>query len=260
MPEGESVGGAEPGPGADGDAGSLGEDRDESDSDDTVDPVGNSSVGTTSLLASDCAVFSLSAIVIRLGLVLESGPALELVSESAGAAERGSTSELGLGLEFEPELEFELDSDTSPCPPSGLVDRSSGRRAVSGHSSNDPSSPDSASSAVSADESPAELVSAAAVSAVSEEEGDEEEDPVDGHADDSSTDASASSLETQSRTVSAAREVIPLESGSDSTPDFDVDDDFDSAPVFTESDGCSAAEFRPALESAADPIADDGVN
>ncbi|ELZ06653.1 hypothetical protein C480_08783 [Natrialba aegyptia DSM 13077] len=253
MPEGESVGGAEPGPDAGGDVGSLGED--ESDSDDTVDPVGNSSVGTTSLLASDCAVFSLSAIVIRLGLALESGPALEaepeLVSESAGAAERGSTSELG--LEFEPELEFELDSDTLPCPPSGLVDRSSGRRAVSGHSSNDPSSPDSASSAVSADESPAELVSAAAVSAVSEEEGDEEEDPVDRHADDSSTDASASSLETQSRTVSAAREVIPLESDSDSIPDFDSD------PVFTESDGCSAAEFRPALESA-DPIADDGVN
>lgn len=248
MPEGESVAGTEPGPGADGDVGSLGEDGDESDSDGTVDPVGNSSVATTSLLASDCAVFSLSAIVIRLGLALEFGPALEVVSVSAAAAERDSPSGLELGLA----LEFELESDTSLCSPSGLVDRSSGRRAVSGHSSNDPSSPDSASSA---DESPSELVSAAAVS---EGEGEEEEDPVDGHAGDSSTDASASSLETQSRTVSAAREVIPLESGSDSTPDFDAD--FDSDPVFSESDCCSADEFRPALESAADPIADDGVN
>ncbi|ELY87986.1 hypothetical protein C484_16284 [Natrialba taiwanensis DSM 12281] len=255
MPEGESVAGTEPGPGADGDVGSLGEDGDESGSDGTVDPVGNSSVATTSLLASDCAVFSLSAIVIRLGLALEFGPALEVVSVSAAAAERDSPSGHELGLA----LEFELESDTSPCSPSGLVDRSSGRRAVSGHSSNDPSSPDSA---ISADKSPSELASAAAADAVSEEEGDEEEeeDPVDGHADDSSTDASASSLETQSRTVSAAREVIPLESDSDSTSDFDADADFDFDPVFTESDGCSAAEFRPALESAADPIADDGVN
>ncbi|ELZ03183.1 hypothetical protein C482_04154 [Natrialba chahannaoensis JCM 10990] len=160
-------------------------------------------------------MFSLSAIVVVDVDVLESGRCWR------GVPETGSSS-TGLSSALEDER-----ADGDACSQEEEVaslsdDRSSGRRALSGHSLKEPNSSDCGSDPVagsqpeSALDPRSEPVSESTVSAVSADDALESvSDAGDvGHAVEGSGPSSVSSRVTQSRTVSAARLVTPLESVS----------------------------------------------